>query len=170
MDKFEEHLGKEVFILSEEKKNDCSLTFHKKSEEVSSHFANSLAGNIYDVSLYHGILTRAISIPSEISTNIDILVIIRKHKSNNCNVFPCVDLNYAQKLISTLVGSSISIDDHYLDTILEDISGLDKQSIDNIYILYGYTIELHYAFDKNELDEEIIAGSKEIYASISAKQ
>ena len=45
MDKFEENLGKEVFILSEEKKNDCSLTFHKKAEEVSSYFSSSIAGN-----------------------------------------------------------------------------------------------------------------------------
>lgn len=170
MDYFEDNLGKEVFILSEEKKNDCTLTFHKKPEEVSSYFNSSIARSIYDVSLYHGILTKAISIPSEISTNIDILVIVRKDKSKNCNIFPCVSLNHAQTLISALVGSSVSIDNHYLDTILEDISGLDKQNIDNIYIMYGYTIELHYSFDKNELDAEIIAGSKEIYAGISTKQ
>ena len=170
MDKFEKNLGKDVFILAEEKKNDASITFHDKTDDIFSYFNSNIAGNIYDVSLYHGILTKAISIPSEISTNIDIIVIVRKNKSNNCNIFPCVSLNYAQKLISTLVGSSISVDDHYLDTILEDISGLDKQNIDNIYILYGYSIELHYSFDKNELDEEIIAGSKEIYASISSKQ
>jgi hypothetical protein len=170
MNDFDKNLGKEIFMLSEEKRTASSVIFFENTEEILSCFNNSVAINTYDINLYHGILTRAISIPLEMNNNIDILIIIKNINSNKCNIFPCIDIAYAQKFISVLVGSENVVKDYNYFIIDEEISKLSKQNIDNIYIFYGYTIELHYSFNKNELDDEIITGSKEIYANISSKQ
>jgi len=170
MNNFNENLGKEVLMLVEEKKSTSTVFFFKKPEEILSCFNRSVLGNINDINLYHGVLTKATSIPAKISNNIDIIVIVRNKNINVCNILPCINISYAQNLISLLVGSKTSNKDMYYDSIIADISKIPKQDIDNIYILYGYTIELHYTFDKNELDEEIITGSKEVYDSICSAQ
>jgi len=170
MTKFIENVGKQVFMVAEEKRSATLLTFYNKPEEVISLFNSSIAGSISEMSLFHGTLTKAISIPEDINTNIDITIIVRQNKNNSAVLIPCVNLDYAQEVISALVGSSVSDDDKYSEEVIEDIIGLSQKNIDNIFIFYGYKVELHYSFDKTELDEEILEGSKEIYEQISSEQ
>ncbi len=170
MTKFIENVGKQVFMVAEEKRSATLLTFYNKPEEVISLFNSSIAGSISEMSLFHGTLTKAISIPEDINTNIDITIIVRQNKNNSAVLIPCVNLDYAQEVISALVGSSVSDDDKYSEEVIEDIIGLSQKNIDNIFIFYGYEVELHYSFDKTELDEEILEGSKEIYEQISSEQ
>ena len=170
MTKFNDNVGKQIFMVAEEKRSATALTFYNKPEEVTSFFNSCVAGSISEMSLFHGTLTKAISIPDDISTNIDITVIVRQNKSNGAVLIPCVSLEYAQVIISALVGSSVSADDKYSEEIIEDIIGLSRKNIDDIFIFYGYEVELHYSFDKTELDEEILTGSKEIYEQISSEQ
>jgi hypothetical protein len=171
MDELLKNVGKEVFMLTEEKRDYYTALFFEKSELVLSSFKSSIARNINDVELYHGILTKAISIPSEVSNNIDIVVIIKNlGKSNNFHLIQCLDLTFAQSLVSMLVGCPTDDNTPYADLIKEDVSTYGRKNIDQIFILYGYKIELHYTFDKTELDEEIISGSKEIYEEIKSRQ
>lgn len=167
---FEKNVGKEIFILIDESNNRCSATIYDTADIVLKAFANRLATNISDVTLYHGVLSKACSIPDdEISSNIDVIIFI-PGSGNSCKTISCFSLEYLQKLIPAIVGNPPSKQDTDYVSIIDDTHKIPKQNIDNVYIFYGYSIELHYTFYKTDLDEEIISGSKKIYANISSTQ
>ena len=170
MTKFKENIGKQVFMVVEDKHNKHLVTFHQKPEDVVSFFNSYVAGKISEMSLHHGTLTKAISIPDTISSTIDITVVVRLNTSNSCALITCVSLEYAQGVVRALAGAAVDADDIYSDEIIEDTVSIRRRDIEDIYIFYGYEVELHYTFDKSELDDEILEGSKEIYDQIKSTQ
>jgi hypothetical protein len=163
-------LGKEIFLLVDTTQSRTTMDMFDSAAAVLTRFANKIALNLRDITLYHGVLTKATSIPGDnISSNIDIVLIIPSTGSG-CHIISCFSLDYAQKVVTALVGKRPLVSDVAFDSITGDIKGIPKQTIENIYILYGYEVELHFTFDGTELDEEIIEGTKEIYAEIASTQ
>ncbi len=174
MNSLEKNIGSTKYLLgyTVQASNYLDATFavfqHKK--DVTKHLSNGVVANMGDISLLHGTLTRAISIPDKLHSNIDIFLLVPNATSElDSFIIQCIDLDYLQTLVTALITQTTEEGDN-LDSIIDDISDLDEQVIDELYVLYGYEIELQYSFDPSSLDDEIIEEAKKIYKKIEAGQ
>ena len=147
---------------------DLTVLTHKTA--VAKHLSKGAVANMGDISLLHGTLTRAVSIPDKLHDNIDIfLVLPRATAELDSFIIQCCSLAYLQTVVTALITQTTE-DSEDLDNIIDDIADLDAQTIEDLYVLYGYEIELQYTFDSDGIDDEILEEATKIYAKIEAGQ
>jgi hypothetical protein len=149
---------------------DATISVFQHKKEVSKYLANGVVANMGDISLLHGTLTTAMSIPDVLHDNIDIFLVIPSATADlDSFIIQCADLDYLQKVVTTLITQKTE-ECEELDSIIDDIVDIDEQVIEELYVLYGYEIELQYSFDSDSLDAEIVEEAKKIYKKIEAGQ
>jgi len=180
-----DNIGKEVYIVGY---NALAMNFGKSKLQVFYDFAaaqkflaRDTAANYADISLIHGVLTKAICIPEKIDACLDIFVIIPEANfEKDSYIVKCTDLDHLQNTIIKVTSENGDIaypseDDFIRDRNYEEdcdisLSDTDQKDIEDLYILYGYEIELFFSFDESTLDEMLVDESKKLYKEIEHGQ
>lgn len=157
----------------------CILKVFKHSEDAQNFFELETAAVLKNISLLHGTLTKAMSIPLEVDPCIDIFLIVPDINIDRDSFFiKCKDLEHLQTVVSKVTSVTeevFPIEDEDGGFIIDPDKDYEEdfdaslflesepKDIEDLYILYGYEIELHYTFDSLFLDESLVEESKNIY-------
>jgi hypothetical protein len=100
----------------------------------------------------HGLLTSAVSIPENVPAGSQIFIIIPLANPEGHSYILEVETVYLlQKIIETLVTkTSIEKD---VENIADYISDISHQNIEDLFIVYGYTLDLVYKIDKDSVQK-----------------
>jgi len=149
-----EEIGKDVYIGGSNVDNFTPIpvfiekslfAFKKKVEKIPVDITEEFIAA-------HGILTTALSIPNTIPQNTSIFIILPEaDNDNNSFILEVESIFLLQKIIEALVNSAITEEE--LESVEDYISNLKKQKIENIFILYGYNIELSYKVLETSLNK-----------------
>lgn len=174
MENLKDSIGKTRYVLGYLVQTtnflDATITAFQHKKDVVKYLKNGVVANMGDVSLLHGTVTKAISIPDKLHDNIDIFLLIPHANSEyESYVIQCGSLDYLQSVVTALITQTTE-ESEDLDNIIDDIVDIEEQNIDDLYVLYGYEVELQYSFDSDNLDDEIVEESKKIYKKIEARQ
>jgi hypothetical protein len=185
MKAIDNNIGKVVYILgylsnvAELGKND--LKVFTDAEEVKAYLSKEPATTYKDISLLHGTLAPVFAIPENIEDCIDIFLIVPDATiERDSFIVKCTDLNHLQNSVMTLTSTDSEIfpydddEDPVVDMdkdFEEDFDASlflesDPKDIEDLYVLYGYEVELLYTFDSLLVDEALIEGSISIYKEI----
>ena len=185
MKALDNNIGKVVYILghlsnvAELGKND--LKVFTDAEEVKAYLSKEPATTYKDISLLHGTLAPVFAIPENIEDCIDIFLIVPDATiERDSFIVKCTDLNHLQNSVMTLTSTDSEIfpydddEDPVVDMdkdFEEDFDASlflesDPKDIEDLYVLYGYEVELLYTFDSLLVDEALIEGSISIYKEI----
>jgi len=173
MKKLTDNVGETIYLLGYTVHANCmdaTISVFKDKKDVNTYLNKGVVANMGDVSLLHGTMTNAVSIPDKLHDNIDIFLIVPNANSDlDSFVIQCKDLDYLQNVVTALITQTIAECDD-TDNLIDDISNMDTQGIDELFVLYGYEVELKYAFDNGGLDDEIVEEAQKIYKKIEAGQ
>lgn len=169
----EKHVGKTIYlagytIKSTDFTNSTLNVFTHKKDAL--HYLNrNTVAILGDLSLLHGTLTRAMCIPNKLHDNVDIFLVIPRAtvELGSC-IIQCIDLAYLQKIVTSIITQNIEEED--VEELIDSVLNLDIQDIENLYVLYGYEIELKYCFNEDAIDEEIIEESKKLFKQLELRQ
>lgn len=174
MQKYEENIGKEVYLLGYtiQASNEVDAQTQVLTTKYLARKAlKTSAAGLGEASLLHGTLTRAKSIPNVINDNVDIfLVVPHANAELDSFIIQCKDLAYLQQVVTVVIGQNAEADLEDLDELVDDIMAIELQNIEDLYILYGYEIELQFDFEDDSIDEELAEAGKKIYKSIASEQ
>ncbi len=173
MVKLEDSIGKTCYLtgylIQAENYDDARFTLFEHKTYVKSWIKKKEATSLGDISLLHGVITRASSIPNEVADDLDIFVLIPQANIElDSFVIQCSDLIQLQKIVSALITRNVAFED--LEDLIDDLETIDLQDIENLYILYGYEVELTYAFESDSIDEDLINDAKKLFDRIKIEQ
>jgi hypothetical protein len=158
MDNF---IGEELFIVVGEEDTITELSFYTEIEHAAEHLKLVDPVDEPDTKVFHGILTRADSIPSNIKSKSCYIIVVNSVYAGNC----------AQGVIYQ---SECENDSDILARDIEDAvvqSGYHSvfvSNIEDIYILYGYEVGTGMCINEESLDEEVIHTCKTIAVKANA--
>ncbi len=175
MKELEANIGKEVFLLGYTinaiNEVDAQTQVFTTKHAAKKMLKDTSAVNLGEASLLHGTLTYAKSIPIEVDDNVDIFLVIPNANAElDSFIIQCKDLTYLQKVVISIIGQEVEVETENFDELVDDIMSIELQSIDDLYILYGYELELKYSFEDDYIDEELTEAGKKIYKSIESEQ
>jgi hypothetical protein len=156
MDHFVE---KEVFVIVAEEDTTTGLYFYDDIEETFEYLATIDPLEDPETKVFHGVLTKAESIPSEINVK-------------SCYVISIgiiFDSNRAEGVLyqSECEGDTSVLAGDIEETITAsfyDHNSLVVPEIENIYVLYGYELATGLCINRESIDEEIVHTCKTIAA------
>ncbi len=173
MVKLEDSIGKTCYLMGypiqATNYDDARFTLFEHKTYVKSLIKKSEASSLGDISLLHGTITRASSIPDEVNDNLDIFLLLPQANIElDSFMIQCMNLDHLQKIVSALITRNIASED--LEELIDDLSSVDIQNIEDLYILYGYEIVLTYSFEADDIDEEMLDAAKKTYEKIKIEQ
>lgn len=155
------HLNKEVFLIAEDEMNTVELAFHHDMFEALEHLQTLNPLDNSNTKVYHGILAPAEVLPSSI-------------KGKKCFIV-VIDLATGLEGIA-LEGCVFESDcDNDISVLAEEVEFIIKDNeyvifpvdIENIFILYGYPVEVTLGISDEGLDEEDIDTCKKIISEVN---
>jgi len=154
MDQF---IGEEVFVAVSEEDTVTGIYIYDDIEGALEHLAGIDPLEEAETKVFHGVLTRAESIPSEIKAKSCYIIAI--------NIYH--DLNRSDGVLyqSDCEGDPDALANDVETTISSSIyetNSLFIYDIENIYILYGYEVTTGLCINRESLDEEIVHTCKTI--------
>lgn len=149
----DEYIGEEVFVVApdESSMDDDSATEFYATDDFMEFVENLQGKGETDLPLraVNGVLTKAESIPNDLKGKTPWLIVVNPLDE---------DMGY---LVELYVDGSGDVADAIERTINEGNGVVD---IDDIYILYGYELNICLAVNEDELDEESIEECKSVAA------
>lgn len=147
-------IGKEVYVTIEDFDNFVNITFCEGLPDTFEYLKLLPPDEFCDIIVLHGVLTSAKSIPADLMER-ECYVIVMEPTSR-C----AVDAALKGVVIESDAGDQA-------DILAEEIEeGIKKArgsiSIDDMYILYGYRVELGLCINEGSLDEENIEVCKKV--------
>ena len=169
------YVGKVVYALgytlSANKESISNIEVFNNRRQLKRVFSRNSAAVLGEISLLHGILTRASSIPDKITGDVDIFLLVPNANDDfEGYIVQCISIKYLQQVVEALVRGAVEDGIEYIDEIIDITTDIDVQEIDELYVLYGYEIALQYSFSDEDIDEEIIDQSKKVYKNIKGLQ
>lgn len=140
-------IGRELYIVGPDDEGDQDEVIAFPTVKGLKRFLasmNALVEN--DLMVVHGVLTSARSIPDDVDHSAYII--------------------YLDSGDGTGIGSIRSVQEatpHGVEKAVEEIVELEMlESVDDVYILYGYEIPLCYTIDDEDVDEQILEECKHV--------
>lgn len=154
MSQLKKHCNKEIFLAYNDEDNDRDLPveIYITSElmELVDHINKLIPSIDFNIKILHGILTNASVLPKNLRGR---------------TAFMIVDDTI---LDHALVSESNAQSDKDLANTIDSLLLYNKsESIEDIYILYGYEISAILSLNEEELDEEIIDTCQKIICDIN---
>ena len=151
----DDFVGKEVFVVAPEEDTITEISFYLDVMSVNEHLICLAPTDEPEIKVFHGILARADTIPSDL-------------KDKKCYVI-MMSAAYANSTIQGLIFLSECDDDS--DVLARDIEeavgesrggSIFNTSIDDIYILYGYEASTGICLNVESLENEEVEACKTI--------
>jgi hypothetical protein len=145
---------------------DTAKIIYKKLKETFIQAPN-------EVVLAHGVLTSAVSIPSTLPINTKAFILVPEANASKDSYIIEIDtIDKLTAIIEAMVIDEIpaSIDLHMQEDICDYLFDIDTQDIENIYIVYGYSIELTYHLPVGNLHLKEASATLSIFKDIKKHQ
>lgn len=143
----DDHLYKEVFVVGVDNITSTSgeLTVCKSFEKMIEHLGTKSVGVNSDLRALHGVLTSAKAIPKDMCGRQAFILLTDPENSG----------------FGILIDSDSDNDCSELAAEVEKLLSAEEMSesfaeIDNVYILYGYEVNIILSVDEDEVDVELI--------------
>lgn len=166
-----DYLGEEVYTLSRSPLTSVvgPLEIFKNTHDVQEYLQANTVVEEGELRLMHGILSTALSIPKSIPAPLEIFILLPNAYSKDQGIMVEVkNLEILEETINAITQNLIKIDK--LSEIESTLVDIDTQKIEDIYIIYGYEINLYFQFDEEETDEQMVDSAKEVYNKIKEAQ
>lgn len=146
----EYYLNREVFVVAEDEMVTVEIGIHDEMYSLIEHLQTLNPINNLDTKLYHGIITSAEILPSSIKgKKCFILVTDPDTGEGGVSLEGCIFESDCENDISTLAGEIEHIinANEYVTFPIE---------IENVFVLYGYAIDITLGIDDDDVDDEVI--------------
>jgi len=153
----DDFVGKEVYVIVPEEGTISPIYIYTDVEEASIRLAEIDPLDEPETKVFHGVLTKAETIPAEID-------------NKNCYVIAVSVYNGLNRIHGVLYESDCKSDPNALAEDIEmtvsntihDSSILFACEIEDVYILYGYELSTGLCINRESIDEEIVHACKTI--------
>jgi hypothetical protein len=165
------HLGRNTFILGRDLTGNVigPLEYFHSENALESYISENSATAEGELILLNGVLANAFSIPDSVPENVEIfLVVPNAFAEKNGVIINVRNLKVLEETIMTLLQNTIVVDDS--SDVNKGIELLDTQELHDLYVLYGYEIDLYFRYESDEVDEEIVQSCSAIYNRIAGAQ
>lgn len=165
------HLGRNTFILGRDLTSNVigHIEYFHSEQALENYISENSAQAEGELRLMNGVLTTAFSIPDSIPENVEIFLVIPKAYAEKQGVFINIsDLSELEETIVALIQDTILVPDN--SGINKGIETLNTQELQDLYVVYGYEIDLYFRYEPDEIDEEIVQSCSSIYKKIENAQ
>lgn len=141
----EKLINKEVFIVMEEEIDDGPATVFAFSDypKLLAHLWSLDTEIDNSIIVYHGSLTNARELPSNIDKDVKPFVIISDGPKGNSGVIPFSESDTVTE-----------IEDNIIDVLDGAVPGIVDPKINQLFVFYGYKMELRLHVSEDDIDEE----------------
>ncbi len=156
-------LGKEVVVIAGDDAAFTKISIYENMADASEYLKIKDLEEYYDTKAYHGVLARANALPSELNGKDCYIIVIGKSCYSDRNwrgYIYSVETDGNVELLASEVEDVITKDSPYIYNIC----------IDDIYVLYGYRLQLGLCINDDLFDEETIETCKTIVKEVEAVQ
>lgn len=156
----EYYINKEIFVVAEDEMNTVEIIIYDEIIGVMEHLQTLSPVDDPNTKVYHGILTSAEVLPSSTKgKKCFILVIDLATGFENVPLEGCIFESDCEEDISVLAGEIEHIvnDNEYVTFAID---------IENLFVLYGYPVEITLGVSDDEVDDEVIDTCKKIAEEI----
>ncbi len=99
----------------------------------------------------YGILTSATAIPDSIPEGTEIFLIIPRANTEKDSFIVVIESIYLlQKIIEAMVGATL-VNGDGIEDVVDYMVNVEEQNIENLYVVYGHTIDLTYNIESTTL-------------------
>ncbi len=144
------YLNKEIFLIAEDEMITAELTVHDEMAGVIERMQLLNPIDNIDTKLYHGVLTSAEVLPSSTRGKKCFILVINLDSGDEGGLLEgCVFESDCEDNVEVLAGEIEHIvrDNEYVTFPI---------NIGNMFVLYGYALEVTLGVADDEIDEEII--------------
>ncbi len=152
----EYYINKEVFVVAEDEMNTVEIGVYDDVVDVIEHLQTLDPLNDVNTKVYHGVLTKADVLPSSSKgKKCFILVIDLTTGFADAPIEGCAFESDCENDVSILAGEIEHIvnDNEYVTFPIE---------IENLFVLYGYSMDVTLGINDDEVDDEIIDTCKKV--------
>jgi len=144
------HVGREVFIVGVdgEQEEDGEISCFESLSELNDHLSGLSPVSEDNLIVLHGVLAPAEYIPPDVGRGAFVVV-----------ADPADDIGGS---ILNLEDSNIENLASTIEKLLSHLSPYDGLEIDNVFVLYGYELNLGFCVREDEIDEEIFDQSEKV--------
>ena len=155
-----ESVGKEIFLIAEDEIAESEMVVYDNPHDVFTYLSTLMPETDFSTKVYHGMLMPAKVLPSVLHTkNCYVLALRLIHVKGSLTLKGCI-------FESDCEGRN----DILADEIEELVNSKDKVDfevdIDNIFVLYGYELQVCLAIDEESIDDEVIESCGKVVAEI----
>lgn len=145
-----EHLGKELFIAGYDGDMEVGeLTMFDSLSELKEYLSNMSPVSEGNLTALHGILTSAECIPEDLGRGVYVIVVDANDEENGClHEFTSGDPDGLAELIEEIVSAKHK--------------ELGDLTIDNVFLLFGYELNMCLSISGDEIDEQVIEDSQKV--------
>lgn len=151
----EEFIGKEVFVITSEEDTITELNFFISAAEADERLKFIEPLDEPETKVFHGILTRADSIPPDITGGTCYILIISMTYDTNCGqgIVYQSECDGDIELLAEDIEEAVTTPNYH---------GVFVAEIEDVYILYGYEVGTGLCINDETLDEEVVRTCKTI--------
>lgn len=155
-------VGEEIYVIFEDWDKLVDIVFCDDLPDAFEYLKLLSPGEFFDTVALHGILTRAESIPADLMTRECFIIVVQPESYLN-------NIGLKAAVIESDAGDSVEVLAEEIEEIIDKGSKWDDSiGIDDIFILYGYHIELGICINEDSLDEENIEVCKKVSEAAEA--
>lgn len=149
-------IGKEIFVVVGDFDDFDDIAFFSEIEEVFNHLKGVSPEDNFDIKVLHGALTKAEAIPEDTKDRGCFIIVVAPQTTQGVGLKGVV--------IESDYGNTTDVLAEEIEELINNqtIPIMDRVDIDDVYILYGYRIELGLCIDEENIDEENIGKCKEV--------
>lgn len=163
----EEVVGQQVFIISKQPDSNMigPVDIYLTQEAVETHFDTFTVSTEGELKLVHGIVTRADKIPKIIPSPLDIFLFISGAYGKDTGTLIDIDnVELLEETIIALLQQDIKTQSN--TSINPIIKEMHTQTIEDLYVVYGYNIDLYFKLYEEEIDLEQKHICRELYKTL----
>lgn len=145
------------------------IEFFDSVMDVTGYLDSYSVASEGELRLLNGVVANVLSIPKSIPNSLEIMLLLpHAYSTDNGIIVEIKTLQQLEEAITSIVKDVIEIDES--SELSQALIEINTQKIEDIYVLYGYEIELYYHFDPMEQDEEMVDSAEKVYKKIKENQ
>ena len=167
------NVGKELFVLGNSLESPCNCPFvvSKKIQVLRSQLEKMRANDAEQILIVHGILTSAVSIPNQLPHGTNAFILIENaNKAEDSFIIQLDSVEQVVRTIETLVNKKDFIGKVMADELDDSLFEVDKQQIENLFIMYGYVLKPTLYLPIDAVYTEKLKGAKKVFEIIREVQ
>ena len=171
--KLKSNIGKDCYLAgSMPESNDAYPLFVGQFKiDLRNHLNDYEIDSADELIAIHGVVTSAVSIPLVIPEEVEIFLVVKDANMEfESYIIPANSLDDLQQIITCLTTLENIEEEDIPEDIVDYLSNLEQQEIEDLYVVYGLQVPMLYSVDQSSTPFTKVEGWKTIFSKIKERQ